>query len=194
MRRGPSARTSSSTVSMSSRARAITCRSLTLPIALAPSPDLKVTSISIPEHGQIGQPVTLTYVVTNQGAGGTPPDQARWDDLIYLSRDRVLDLSSDRYLEASRAHWRPRRRWQLHRRSTTASADGSHGTVLRVRRHGPDASGPAARQRVRIRLRAEQRAVEHTADPHRAAATFRPRRHHGRSASPASKWAARRSA
>jgi hypothetical protein len=40
----------------------------------------------------------VTYTVTNRG-GDTPATQSTWDDLIYLSRDRFLDLRADRFLD-----------------------------------------------------------------------------------------------
>ncbi len=63
---------------------------------------MRVASVLIPDQVLAGQPLTVSYQVINAG-GATPPDQANWHDLIYLSRDRNLDLQSDRYL-GYRAH------------------------------------------------------------------------------------------
>ena len=54
----------------------------------------------VPERVLGGQEFTVEYTVTNKGDGGTPPTQASWDDLIYLSRDRSLDLKADRFLRS----------------------------------------------------------------------------------------------
>ena len=69
-----------------------------LPIILRVPPDLRVTTVTIPEHATVGQLFDLTYSVSNIGAGDTPATQDTWDDLFYLSRDQFLDLQSDRYL------------------------------------------------------------------------------------------------
>jgi hypothetical protein len=37
-------------------------------------------------------------VAGGQRGGDTPADQTRWNDFVYLSRDRFLDLEQDRYL------------------------------------------------------------------------------------------------
>jgi len=71
-----------------------------LPVAAAPLADLQVTAVSAPEHITVGNEFTVTYTVGNLGGAGTLPEQASWDDLIYLSRDPLLDLDSDRYLVA----------------------------------------------------------------------------------------------
>src|SRR6185436_17790414 len=42
----------------------------------------------------------FSYTVTNVGAGATPTTQSSWDDLIYLSKDGLLDSQADRYLAA----------------------------------------------------------------------------------------------
>src|SRR5262249_31334651 len=56
-----------------------------------------VSSIVAPTHATVGQTVDLTYTVTNAG-GSTVADQEEWQDMVYLSRDRNLDLKADRYL------------------------------------------------------------------------------------------------
>ena len=71
---------------------------------LTSAPDLQVTSViaagpdpSQPGHVQTGQNYTVTYTVTNAGAGDTPARQSSWVDWIFLSRDPILD-SGDTYL------------------------------------------------------------------------------------------------
>ncbi len=44
-----------------------------------------------------GGSLSLIYTVTNLG-GETPPSQQDWEDLIYLSRDPLLDLRADRFV------------------------------------------------------------------------------------------------
>lgn len=69
-----------------------------LPVTAAPLADLQVTAASAPNHITVGNEFTVTYTVGNLGGADTLPEQERWDDLIYLSRDPLLDLDSDRYL------------------------------------------------------------------------------------------------
>ena len=73
-------------------------RNLPLPVTLAPAPDLRVTALTTPDHGTTGQFINLSYTVSNSGTGNTPPDQGSWSDLVYLSRDQLLDLNADRFL------------------------------------------------------------------------------------------------
>ncbi|MHB8956711.1 MAG: putative Ig domain-containing protein [Pirellulaceae bacterium] len=68
-----------------------------LQVNLDPPPDLQVTALSAPEHVERGQQFDVTWMVTNLG-GDTPPNERTWENLIYLSRDEVLDLKADRYL------------------------------------------------------------------------------------------------
>ncbi|MFM2004219.1 MAG: hypothetical protein RI963_3645, partial [Planctomycetota bacterium] len=68
-----------------------------LRVTLATPPDLQVTQIVAPPRVRAGQAFEISYTVQNFG-GVTPPAQAAWDDLVYLSRDRFLDLRSDRFL------------------------------------------------------------------------------------------------
>ena len=65
-------------------------------------PDLQVTRVDVPLRVTRGQPLELTYRVTNVSAADTPPLQGGWDDLVYLSRDPFLDLDADRYLASHR--------------------------------------------------------------------------------------------
>ena len=72
-----------------------------LTINLRVPPNLKVTSITIPENAFMGQAVDLTYVVSNVGGGAVPASQGKWQDLFYLSRDQNLDTTNDIYLGSS---------------------------------------------------------------------------------------------
>src|SRR5690606_25902793 len=70
---------------------------IALPITLATPPDLQVTRVEIPESVIAGQNFSVSYTVANMG-GDSPSDQGQWYDMVYLSKDRFLDLSKDRYL------------------------------------------------------------------------------------------------
>jgi len=72
-------------------------------IAVTPyaAPDLRVTALTAPERVVRGQQFDVSYTVTNQG-GDTPPQQANWDDLVYLSRDAFLDTKADRFIGSIR--------------------------------------------------------------------------------------------
>ncbi|TVS15269.1 MAG: tandem-95 repeat protein, partial [Planctomycetaceae bacterium] len=69
-----------------------------LEVMLSTPPDLQVTQVVASERVVAGQNFEVRYTVANMGSGPTPGRQNRWDDLIYLSRDQFLDLSSDRFL------------------------------------------------------------------------------------------------
>jgi hypothetical protein len=68
-----------------------------LPVTLATPPDLQVTAVDAPGRVNPGQALALTYTVTNRG-GAVPPTTPEWFDLVYFSRDPVLDVMADRYL------------------------------------------------------------------------------------------------
>jgi subtilase family serine protease len=68
-----------------------------LEVILRDPPDLQVTAVNIPSTAVIGQNFNVSYTVQNKGIGN--PTQTSWSDLIYLSRDKFLDLNSDRYLD-----------------------------------------------------------------------------------------------
>jgi hypothetical protein len=70
---------------------------ITLPITLATPPDLQVAVVNALESVIAGQDFTVNYQVLNAG-GNTPGDQGSWNDLIYLSKDRFLDVNKDSYL------------------------------------------------------------------------------------------------
>ncbi|MCP4925155.1 MAG: hypothetical protein GY916_04335, partial [Gammaproteobacteria bacterium] len=71
--------------------------SIPLTITLTTPPDLQVAAVNAPANVLAGQPLQISYQVRNAG-GDTPIKQDEWFDLIYLSRDRFLDVSKDRYL------------------------------------------------------------------------------------------------
>jgi len=71
--------------------------SIALPITLVTPPDLKVASVTAPASVLAGQSFNVSYQVINAG-GDTPSDQSSWNDLIYLSKDRFLDINQDRYV------------------------------------------------------------------------------------------------
>ncbi len=68
-----------------------------LPIALATPPDLQVAYVDAPVSVVAGQDFVVSYEVINAG-GDTPSDQSSWNDLIYLSKDRFLDINKDSYV------------------------------------------------------------------------------------------------
>ena len=76
-----------------------TARELTITPYTAPN--LQVTALAAPARVVRGQKFTVEYTVANSG-GPTQALQAGWDDLVYLSRDPVLDLTSDRFVGSFR--------------------------------------------------------------------------------------------
>ncbi len=69
-----------------------------MPVTLTPPPDLQVNDpIIVPTRANVGQQIDVSFTVTNAG-GDTVAGQEKWNDLIYLSRDKNLDLKADRYL------------------------------------------------------------------------------------------------
>ncbi|MER9397477.1 LEPR-XLL domain-containing protein [Mesorhizobium sp. M0615] len=71
-----------------------------LPITLRVPPDLKVSSVTAPQHVTAGQPFDFSFTVLNAGSGDVRTSQDSWTDLVYLSRDQHLDLESDRFIGA----------------------------------------------------------------------------------------------
>lgn len=67
----------------------------TIDIAAGATPDLLVTSVSGPEKAVAGQLLTIDWSLANKGAADAP---ARGYQTFYLSRDTVLDRTSDIYL------------------------------------------------------------------------------------------------
>jgi len=60
-------------------------------------PDLQMAEVAAPSRVLAGQSLVVDWRVANRG-GDTPGSQASWNDLVYLSRDRFLDLNQDHYL------------------------------------------------------------------------------------------------
>ena len=58
-------------------------------VQLTPPPDLRVTNVSAPNLAFSGQPVSVNWTVTNNGAGGTLAGV--WTDRLFVSEDNVLD-------------------------------------------------------------------------------------------------------
>ncbi|BAY26513.1 peptidase S8/S53 [Calothrix sp. NIES-2100] len=92
-----------------------------LSISLATPPDLKVFPFTVVEHATVGQSFNLNYTVKNDSNGNTPAKQGTWRDLIYLSRDRFLDLQSDVYLD-----------YVVHQGGLAASADYTINKTLKL--------------------------------------------------------------
>ena len=67
-------------------------------VTLSPAADLQVTSVDVPEHVLRGQTLDVSFTVTNEGGSDTPSGDVRWNDLVYLSADPLLDPNADRYL------------------------------------------------------------------------------------------------
>jgi subtilase family serine protease len=64
-------------------------------VDLTPPPDFQVTAVNAPAQGFSGQPLTLTWTVTNEGTGRNL--ETSWYDEVFMSTDDVLD-GSDRSL------------------------------------------------------------------------------------------------
>ena len=138
-----------------------------MPITLAPPPDLQVTRVTVPASVFAGQAFDVGYRVENKG-GRTPADQGRWNDLVYLSKDRFLDLDKDRYLgyvahsgglpaqggyDASLTFTAPRDLegpWYVFVVADPARAFGSGGTGSVIESGHEDNNASAAAQPLRI--------------------------------------------
>ena len=57
-------------------------------VTFAPA-DLQVNNIGVPDTGISGQPITVEWMVENQGVGET--DVSQWYDTLYFSRDSFKD-------------------------------------------------------------------------------------------------------
>src|SRR5262249_2849903 len=68
-----------------------------LSVVLRLPPDLAVTTVAAPEHATVGQFLSFSLPVTNNG-GATRTQQDSWTDSVFLSRDPYLDTNADRYL------------------------------------------------------------------------------------------------
>lgn len=75
----------------------ITTRPIT--VNIPPLPDVRVSNVQAPETGIGGQPILLSWTVTNHGDGSTPSNESTWSDAIYISRDNVLG-GDDRFIGA----------------------------------------------------------------------------------------------
>ena len=64
-------------------------------VQLTPPPDLQVTSVIAPTQAFSGQPMNLSWTITNEGTGRT--EESAWVDGVYMSEDEVID-GSDRFL------------------------------------------------------------------------------------------------
>ncbi|HKZ43853.1 MAG TPA: CARDB domain-containing protein, partial [Anaerolineales bacterium] len=58
-------------------------------ITLTPPPDLVVSNVVVPAEGQAGEPMIVSWDVTNNGAGET--FESNWLDRIYLSSQATFD-------------------------------------------------------------------------------------------------------
>ena len=65
----------------------------TVRITTRPFADLVVSSVNAPAAGSSGQPLNLSWTVTNQGQGTT--DVSSWRDQVVLSSDTVLGNADD---------------------------------------------------------------------------------------------------
>ena len=61
-------------------------------ILLQPLPSVQVSYVTVPPSAVAGQPVTITWGVTNAGDGGT--SDTRWTDGVWLSADGQIDITS----------------------------------------------------------------------------------------------------
>lgn len=64
-------------------------------VELTPPPDLQVTAVNAPSQSFSGQPISLSWTVTNAGTGRTL--ETNWYDDIYMSADEIWD-GNDYYL------------------------------------------------------------------------------------------------
>ena len=61
-------------------------------VALTPPPDLQLTQVLAPANAFSGQPISLSWMVTNTGSGGTVENG--WTDQVWMSFDGALDSHS----------------------------------------------------------------------------------------------------
>ncbi|HZV34029.1 MAG TPA: CARDB domain-containing protein, partial [Verrucomicrobiae bacterium] len=68
---------------------------LPVPIIIAQPPpaDLQIGSVTAPTNGAAGQPVTVSWAVTNNGLAAT--SFASWVDGVYLTTNSTLDITND---------------------------------------------------------------------------------------------------
>ncbi|MEX2214849.1 MAG: Ig-like domain-containing protein [Phycisphaeraceae bacterium] len=70
-------------------------------ITLSPAPDLQVTAIVAPSTVLSGQVFDVTFTVANLGTAAVPGSEAAWNNMLFLSRDGLLDIKSDKFLKES---------------------------------------------------------------------------------------------
>jgi hypothetical protein len=61
-------------------------------VALSPTPALAVSNIQAPAQSFSGQPMNVTWTVTNTGSGSTAATS--WTDAVYMSPDKTLDSNA----------------------------------------------------------------------------------------------------
>ncbi len=69
-----------------------TSTSASFPVHLSPYPDLQVATVTVPVQATAGQPVTISWTVTNAGTGAT--DVPAWNNTVYLSTSPTLNPST----------------------------------------------------------------------------------------------------
>ncbi len=75
-------------------------RAITLNVP--PLPDLRLSNVQAPDEGFGGQPVPVSWTVTNHGDSESRTPANIWRDGIYLSRDQVFDPGDRRIGERPR--------------------------------------------------------------------------------------------
>ena len=75
----------------------LTTRPIT--VNIPPLPDVRVSNVQAPETGAGGQPISVSWTVTNHGDAATPSNESAWSDAIYISRDAVFS-GDDRFIGA----------------------------------------------------------------------------------------------
>lgn len=70
-----------------------------LTIALSPAPDLQVTNIIAPASVLTGQLFDVTFTVANLGTAPVPASEKEWNNMVFLSRDGLLDIKADKFLK-----------------------------------------------------------------------------------------------
>ncbi|MBL9127419.1 MAG: hypothetical protein JNL97_07225, partial [Verrucomicrobiales bacterium] len=73
-------------------------RRLDFDVRFVPGPDLRVSALAANDRVLVGRTFTGHWTVRNAGAGAVPDRQAKWTDMVYLSRDQFLDVRSDTFL------------------------------------------------------------------------------------------------
>jgi hypothetical protein len=63
-------------------------------ILATPPPDLEVASVTPPHNAFSGQPIAVSWAVTNYGLGQTMPAETNWSDRVYISTNVVFDATA----------------------------------------------------------------------------------------------------